>query len=111
MVLAIGRCQFRMQGSAVTELSPLTITPSRLIPATTYDAGSGLLRFSDHSPCIPHVALHAVIPTLGGAISSRFKQRSMDPALPHKPKECWPAFCARYGNVRGISHTASRKRI
>jgi hypothetical protein len=39
VALAIGRCQFRIQGSAVTGLSPVDITPSRLIPATTYDAG------------------------------------------------------------------------
>jgi hypothetical protein len=36
VALAIGRCQFRIQGSAVTSVD---ITPSRLIPATTYDAG------------------------------------------------------------------------
>jgi hypothetical protein len=35
VALAIGRCQFRIQGSAVTELSPVDITPSRLIPAST----------------------------------------------------------------------------
>lgn len=53
VALAIGRCQFRMQGSAVTGLSPVVIQlpPSRLIiPAATYDAWNlevGLLRISD----------------------------------------------------------------
>jgi hypothetical protein len=29
VALAIGRCQFRIQGRAVTGLSPVDITPSR----------------------------------------------------------------------------------
>jgi hypothetical protein len=38
VALAIGRCQFRIQGSAVTELSPVDITPSRY-SRDHYDAG------------------------------------------------------------------------
>lgn len=42
VALAIGRCQFRIQGSAVTELSPVDITPSRYsrsLATSHYDAG------------------------------------------------------------------------
>ena len=35
----------------------------------------------------------------------------MNPALPQQTEESWPGICARYGNVRGISHTASRNCI
>ena len=38
VALAIGRCQFRILGSAVTELSPVDITPSRY-SRSYYDAG------------------------------------------------------------------------
>lgn len=51
VALAIGRCQFRIQGSAVTGLSPVVIS---VTPFTSYYSRShlrrlevGLLRFSD----------------------------------------------------------------
>jgi hypothetical protein len=41
VALAIGRCQFRIQGSSVTELSPLTLPLHVLIPQPLMTLGSG----------------------------------------------------------------------